>query len=123
MNDNTFGTDNHLPDNESDPSDSPQALLADYMERSYASNSFIAQLMNFSGTHEIGDVVQYLPANLYDEFKDTIGWVAAFKKPEDFIVIGAPVAWGIEDAKRVMQWLAENPYPKLAPADDRVYDD
>ncbi len=92
-----------------------------YLTEGMAAQSFYAKLMDcVVRTGDIPASLRRLPANLLEDFKDTIGWVAAKEKEEDFIVIGDTVLWGVKEARKMMQWLAENPNPQLGPPVERA---
>lgn len=98
----------------------PEYWLTDYLEGNLARQSFYAKLMDcVVSMRDIPAVLRCLPENRLKDFTETMAWVAAKKREEDFVVIGAQVRWGVKDARKMVQWLSENPHPKLAPPDDK----
>lgn len=100
--------------------ENPEYWLNDYLEGNLARQSFYAKLMDcVVSMRDIPAVLRCLPENRLKDFIETMVWVAAKKREEDFVVIGATVRWGVHDARKMVQWLSENPHPKLAPPDGK----
>jgi hypothetical protein len=102
----------------------PEYWLNDYLEGNLVRQSFYAKLMDcVVSMKDVPAVLRCLPANRLKDFTETMEWVAAKKREEDFVVIGDTVRWGVQDARQMVQWLAEHPHPQLAPPDRKLEPD
>lgn len=102
----------------------PKVWLTIYLKQGMPRQSFYAKLMDCAVTmKDIPAVLRCLPENRLKDFTETMAWVAAKKREEDFVVIGSTVRWGVQDARNMVQWLAEHPQPQLAPPDGKAEPD
>ncbi len=102
-------------DGELPPWRQPEYVLNNLVHNNWPEMHFFDDLMECVPGAEIGCVLKHLPADMFDEFKETLTTLDAIKE-EDFFILGSvPAGWDKDEVSAVLRYLEAHPNPELAP--------